>query len=256
MDRIRSSTIVSRAGVSAAFGKIFLPRSLRPKKGTEDERDRIAILPADSSAPSVAISGALARASVNTVVVALAAKMARIVWALLRYGTTYETRGIGWPIYRCVVVPLTALRSDLIHRPTPGRTSRPPAGGSPGAVFFDLTRRTTRLSTKAASGQWALCNYRIHLSNKNAPALFSRGMPQTLINAERKRMGPMVCQHSSINPRVLCEDYRAHPYSLGIEAGRAEGRLIRPNRTTALPCRLGHRECHTGTVRTRQSNRC
>jgi transposase len=32
----------------------------------------------------------LARAHSNTVVVALAAKMARIVWALLRYGTTFE----------------------------------------------------------------------------------------------------------------------------------------------------------------------
>jgi transposase len=37
----------------------------------------------------------LARAHSNTVVVALAAKMARIVWALLRYGTTFEPRAIA-----------------------------------------------------------------------------------------------------------------------------------------------------------------
>jgi transposase len=38
------------------------------------------------------LRGLLARAHTNTVVVALAAKMARIVWALLRYGTTFEPR--------------------------------------------------------------------------------------------------------------------------------------------------------------------
>jgi transposase len=37
----------------------------------------------------------LARAHSNTVVVALAAKMARIVWALLRYGSTFEPRAIA-----------------------------------------------------------------------------------------------------------------------------------------------------------------
>jgi len=37
----------------------------------------------------------LARTHSNTVVVALAAKMARIVWALLRYGTTFEPRAIA-----------------------------------------------------------------------------------------------------------------------------------------------------------------
>ncbi len=37
----------------------------------------------------------LARAHSNTIVVALAAKMARIVWALLRYGTTFEPRAIA-----------------------------------------------------------------------------------------------------------------------------------------------------------------
>jgi transposase len=37
----------------------------------------------------------LARAHSNAVVVALAAKMARIVWALLRYGTTFEPRAIA-----------------------------------------------------------------------------------------------------------------------------------------------------------------
>lgn len=36
----------------------------------------------------------LARAHSNTVAVALAAKMARIVWALLRYGTTFELRAV------------------------------------------------------------------------------------------------------------------------------------------------------------------
>lgn len=40
------------------------------------------------------LRGLLARAHSNTVVVALAAKMARIVWALLRYGTTFEPRAI------------------------------------------------------------------------------------------------------------------------------------------------------------------
>jgi predicted homoserine dehydrogenase-like protein len=38
---------------------------------------------------------AAARAHSNTVVVALAAKMARIVWALLRYGTTFEPQVIA-----------------------------------------------------------------------------------------------------------------------------------------------------------------
>jgi len=37
----------------------------------------------------------LARAHSNRVVVALAAKMARIVWALLRHGTTFEQRAIA-----------------------------------------------------------------------------------------------------------------------------------------------------------------
>ena len=40
------------------------------------------------------LRGLLARAHSNTVVVALAAKMARIVWALLRYGTTFESRAV------------------------------------------------------------------------------------------------------------------------------------------------------------------
>ena len=41
------------------------------------------------------LRGLLARAHSNTVVVALAAKMARIVRALLRYGTTFEPRAIA-----------------------------------------------------------------------------------------------------------------------------------------------------------------
>ena len=41
------------------------------------------------------LRGLLARAHSNRVVVALAAKMARIVWALLRYGTTFEQRPIA-----------------------------------------------------------------------------------------------------------------------------------------------------------------
>jgi transposase len=40
------------------------------------------------------LRGLLARAHSNTVVVALAAKMARMVWALLRYGSTFEHRAI------------------------------------------------------------------------------------------------------------------------------------------------------------------
>ena len=41
------------------------------------------------------LRGLLARTHSNAVVVALAAKMARIVWALLRYGTTFELRAIA-----------------------------------------------------------------------------------------------------------------------------------------------------------------
>src|SRR5579863_72104 len=41
------------------------------------------------------LRGLLARAHSNTVVVALAANMARIVWALLRYGTSFEPRAIA-----------------------------------------------------------------------------------------------------------------------------------------------------------------
>lgn len=41
------------------------------------------------------LRGLLARAHSNTVVVALAAKMARIVWALLRHGRTFEQRAIA-----------------------------------------------------------------------------------------------------------------------------------------------------------------
>jgi transposase len=41
------------------------------------------------------LRGLLARAHSNTVVVALAAKMARIVWALLQYGTTFEPQAIA-----------------------------------------------------------------------------------------------------------------------------------------------------------------
>jgi transposase len=40
------------------------------------------------------LRGLLARAHSNTVVVALAAKMARIVWALLRYGTRFESQAV------------------------------------------------------------------------------------------------------------------------------------------------------------------
>ena len=40
------------------------------------------------------LRGLLARTHSNAVVVALAAKMARIVWALLRHGTTFEPRAI------------------------------------------------------------------------------------------------------------------------------------------------------------------
>ena len=40
------------------------------------------------------LRGLLARAHSNTVVVALAAKMARIVWVLLRYGTTFKSRAV------------------------------------------------------------------------------------------------------------------------------------------------------------------
>lgn len=41
------------------------------------------------------LRGLLARAHANTVVVALAAKMARIVWALLRHNRTFEQRAIA-----------------------------------------------------------------------------------------------------------------------------------------------------------------
>jgi len=41
------------------------------------------------------LRGLLARAHPNTVVVALAAKMARIVWALLRHNRTFEQRAIA-----------------------------------------------------------------------------------------------------------------------------------------------------------------
>ncbi len=41
------------------------------------------------------LRGLLARAHSNTVVVALAAKMARMVWALLRYNTTFESRAVA-----------------------------------------------------------------------------------------------------------------------------------------------------------------
>lgn len=41
------------------------------------------------------LRGLLARAHSNAVVVALAAKLARIVWALLRHGTTFEQRAIA-----------------------------------------------------------------------------------------------------------------------------------------------------------------
>lgn len=41
------------------------------------------------------LRGLLARAHANTVVVALAAKMARIVWALLRHGKSFEPRAVA-----------------------------------------------------------------------------------------------------------------------------------------------------------------
>ncbi len=40
------------------------------------------------------LRGLLARAHGNTVVVALAAKMARIVWALLRHESVYESKAV------------------------------------------------------------------------------------------------------------------------------------------------------------------
>jgi transposase len=41
------------------------------------------------------LRGLLARAHSNTAVVALAAKMARIVWALLRHERTYEAAAVA-----------------------------------------------------------------------------------------------------------------------------------------------------------------
>ena len=41
------------------------------------------------------LRGLLARAHANTAVVALAAKMARIVWALLRHGRVYEATAVA-----------------------------------------------------------------------------------------------------------------------------------------------------------------
>ena len=41
------------------------------------------------------LRGLLARSHVNTAVVALAAKMARIVWALLRHGRVYEPAAVA-----------------------------------------------------------------------------------------------------------------------------------------------------------------
>lgn len=41
------------------------------------------------------LRGLLSRAHPNTAVVALAAEMARIVWALLRHGRTYEARSVA-----------------------------------------------------------------------------------------------------------------------------------------------------------------
>jgi hypothetical protein len=41
------------------------------------------------------LRGLLARAHANTAVVALAAKMARIVWALLRYGRVYQAAAMA-----------------------------------------------------------------------------------------------------------------------------------------------------------------
>ena len=43
------------------------------------------------------LRGLLARAHVNTVVVALAAKLARIAWAVLRSGQRFETRAAALP---------------------------------------------------------------------------------------------------------------------------------------------------------------
>ncbi|MCW6512793.1 IS110 family transposase, partial [Hyphomicrobiales bacterium BP6-180914] len=41
------------------------------------------------------LRGLLARAHLNTAVVALAAKMARTVWALLRHGDTYKAAALA-----------------------------------------------------------------------------------------------------------------------------------------------------------------
>ena len=41
------------------------------------------------------LRGLLARTHLNTVVVALAAKMAHTVWALLRHGSTYEATALA-----------------------------------------------------------------------------------------------------------------------------------------------------------------
>ncbi len=41
------------------------------------------------------LRGLLSRAHINTAVVALAAKLARIVWALLRHGRTYEAAAVA-----------------------------------------------------------------------------------------------------------------------------------------------------------------
>lgn len=73
------------------------------KRGSRYLR-KILIQAARSSLPTMSksdtrqgawVRGLLSRAHQNTVVVALAAKMARIVWALLRHGRTYEPTSLA-----------------------------------------------------------------------------------------------------------------------------------------------------------------
>jgi transposase len=58
-------------------------------------RSALPILSRSSTRLGQWLRSLLARAHSNAVVVALAAKMARIVWALLRHGTTFEQRAIA-----------------------------------------------------------------------------------------------------------------------------------------------------------------
>jgi transposase len=95
---LNATALVAAVGDAQTFARgrdLAAWLGLVPRQATTGARAALPTLSRGNTRLGQWLRGLLARAHSNTVVVALAAKMARIVWALLRYGTTFEPQVIA-----------------------------------------------------------------------------------------------------------------------------------------------------------------